>query len=353
MDAGIFSTYRQGENRVTASILAVLRSLVLPRIEFILGALLGEEFALVRFQNQVSKGGSGVPDAEITANARRMLLETKTERNAPRKDLKDQLERHLRRLGTEPNDRVLLLTPDYSEPAVVKEINDQRLVWASFADFNQAINDLLDIEKEVVSEREEFLLRELQKMFEAEGLLAPAKDVVVVAARIAWPEYQKFHVYVCQSNRAFRPVEYLAFYAEGRIQPIVPAIIDLQDEVVFGSSTKPDLFDPDSTVECGLPGGRLGEVISRMLDEGFREEGATYKVFLLSTPDDVRTITLDHAIENNLGRPFVQGQLYVSSVALRKAKATSELVGDGSPPTPPVQAEPATAPKPQRVEFGK
>ncbi|HYT92862.1 MAG TPA: hypothetical protein VEL76_29365, partial [Gemmataceae bacterium] len=70
MDEGIFSTYRQGENRVTASILAVLRSLVLPRIEFILGALLGEEFTLVSFQNQASKGGSGVPDGEITAKAR-------------------------------------------------------------------------------------------------------------------------------------------------------------------------------------------------------------------------------------------------------------------------------------------
>ena len=39
MPDSIFSTYRTGENRVTASILAVLRSLALHRIERLLGAL--------------------------------------------------------------------------------------------------------------------------------------------------------------------------------------------------------------------------------------------------------------------------------------------------------------------------
>jgi hypothetical protein len=48
----IFSTYSTGENRVTASILAVLKSLSLNRIERLLGALLEQSaFELVRFQN--------------------------------------------------------------------------------------------------------------------------------------------------------------------------------------------------------------------------------------------------------------------------------------------------------------
>jgi hypothetical protein len=147
MDESIFSTYRQGENRVTASILAVLRSLVLPRIEHILGALLGEECTLVRFVNQAGgKGGRGVPDARITAKAL-ILLETKTQRDALKgRDAREQLERHLERLGTEPDGRLLVLTPDHSEPTVIKEIGDKqkRLVWASFADLNDAINELLD-----------------------------------------------------------------------------------------------------------------------------------------------------------------------------------------------------------------
>lgn len=53
MTTNIFSTYSTGENRVTASIIAVLQSLSLSRIETLLGALLEQsEFELVRFQNQ-------------------------------------------------------------------------------------------------------------------------------------------------------------------------------------------------------------------------------------------------------------------------------------------------------------
>ncbi len=60
--ASIFSSYSTGENRVTASILAVLRSLSLDRMQRILGAFLEEsEFELVRFSNQVSRGGSSSP----------------------------------------------------------------------------------------------------------------------------------------------------------------------------------------------------------------------------------------------------------------------------------------------------
>ena len=91
----IFSTYSTGENRVTASFLAVIRSLSLDRIERILGALLEQsEFELVRFENQPSKGGSGVPDAIIQSSIR-LLIETKTERNGVRLP---QIERHIARL---------------------------------------------------------------------------------------------------------------------------------------------------------------------------------------------------------------------------------------------------------------
>jgi len=69
MGSSIFSTYSTGENRVTASILAVLKSLSLGRIERLLGALLEQsEFQLVRFENQPSRGGKGVPDAINGAN---------------------------------------------------------------------------------------------------------------------------------------------------------------------------------------------------------------------------------------------------------------------------------------------
>jgi hypothetical protein len=78
----IFSTYSTGENRVTASFLAVLRSLSLDRMQRLIGSLLEQsEFELIRSENQPSKGGTGVPDAIIQSSIR-LLLETKTERNA-------------------------------------------------------------------------------------------------------------------------------------------------------------------------------------------------------------------------------------------------------------------------------
>lgn len=310
MDEGIFSTYRQGENRVTASILAVLRSLALPRIERLLGALLKEsEFQLVRFENQIAGDGESVPDAEIAANVR-ILLETKTKRNAlDRKQLKSHLEQFKR----EPGNRLLVLTPDHAEPALIKEIGDDRLAWTSFGDLDQAIDDLLSRkENEVISEREEFLLRELQKMLEADELLRPAKEVVVVAARRAWPEYLQLHAYICQPNRTFQQVKYLAFYSEGQIQVTVPEIRDVKDQVVL---------------QRGLHDGLLGEVVLRVLDQGQRQEGASQKVFLLSAPDDLQhTITLDQPVKNDRQTAFVQSQRYVALAALRKAKRTSELV---------------------------
>jgi hypothetical protein len=308
MDEGIFSTYRQGENRVTASILAVFRSLTLPRIESILGALLKEpEFQLVRFENQIAGGGESVPDAKIAANAS-ILLETKTSRNAL---VKKQLKSHLDQLKGEAGNRLLVLTPDHPEPAVIKEIGDDRLVWTSFAELDQAIDELLSKEKEVVSEREEFLLRELQKMLEADKLLRPAKEVVVAAARLAWPEYQRFHAYVHAANRTIQQVKYIAFYSDGQIQAAVPAILRVEEQVVF---------------QRGLYDGLLGEIIQRMLDEGRRQEGESQKVFFLSAPDDPQSIKLDQPIRNDMQGAFVQGKRYVSLAALRKAKQTSELV---------------------------
>jgi len=98
MPDSIFSTYRTGEKRVTALILAVLRSLAIQRTERLLGALMERsEFQLVSFQNPAAQGGKGkgVPNATITANCR-LQVETKIERHAVRGD---QIFRHLERLN--------------------------------------------------------------------------------------------------------------------------------------------------------------------------------------------------------------------------------------------------------------
>jgi hypothetical protein len=315
----LFSTYSTGENRVTASVLAVLKSLSLGRIERLLGELLEQsEFELVRFQNQPAKGGESVPDA-MMASSCRLLIETKIKEGTASAR---QLRSHLKQLddASESTRLLLVLTPDQTAPKVLETINDPRVIWASFERLNQSIDGLLKDEREVISEREAFLLRELQAMFEEEGLIGLAKDdVLVVAARHAWPEYQRFHAYVCQPKRHFRPVQRIAFYSLGRINELIPRILTSYDEVLF---------------EKGRHKGRLGELVEAMLDRPEitkKEQGHTHKVMLLSAPDHPETIRLDDPIINDKVSQsgqitaFTMGHCYVACEALKAAKRTSEL----------------------------
>jgi hypothetical protein len=318
MATNLFSTYSTGENRVTASILAVLRSLSLDRMQRLLGALLEEsEFELVTFHNQPSKGGAGVPDAIIQSSCY-LLVETKIKRNVVRAD---QIERHLKRLdqATQAVRILLILTPDDVRPKLFDAIQDARLVWASFADLDQAIDEMLADKYEVISEREAFLLRELQNMLMDENLIASANDVVVVPARNAWPEYRQYHAYVCQADRSCQQVSRMAFYARGHIHPLVPMILESHDHVDF----VPDKHE-----------GRLGELVAILLKDGQRKRDVAYKVIFLSAPDSPDTLNLGRTVPNDLKSEsgittaFVQNQRYISSERLKFAKAASELVDE-------------------------
>src|SRR5712691_11155515 len=118
VSTNLFSTYKTDENRITASILAVLGSLALGRVERLLGALMEQpELELVRFRNQPSRGAAGVPDAEIWSSCR-ILVETKVERGGLRAD---QLKRHLERLDrvNEATKCLLVMTPDETRPPLL------------------------------------------------------------------------------------------------------------------------------------------------------------------------------------------------------------------------------------------
>ena len=317
MQASIFSSYSRGENRVTSSILAVMRFLSLQHTARLLGAIMEDsEFELIHFENQPAKGGKGIPDASISSSCR-ILVETKIQRDTV--DL-EQLKRHLKRLdGKVSVEQLLVLTPDDKKPQVIEELREPKVVWANFASLDQAIEELLSDNREVISEREEFLLRNLQVMLIEEGLVGSINDVVVLPAQYAWREYLNSNAYVCQEGRVFQKVQYLAFYSSGQIQTIVPQIIDIHDSVEF---------------KQGHHQGRLGEVVDLMVKDGRREEGKRFKVILLSAPNDPETQHLDEPIVNDLrsdsGRvtAFTQNQRYVSLASLKKAHKTSELVGD-------------------------
>jgi len=295
--------------------LAVIRSLSLDRIQRLLGALLEQpEFELVKFENQPAKDGKGVPDALIQSSCR-ILIETKIARDAVGLD---QIKRHLKRLDkvSEFTKVLLVVTPDEHRPAILDTLKDKRIAWASFVALDQAIDELLDDKYEVVSEREAFLLRELQNMLMDEELLASENDVVVVAARNAWPEYERIHAYVCQPNRRFQQVSRIGFYSNGMVYPLVPKILGSHNDVEIKRGHE----------------GPLGTLVNRLLDENLRKEEEHNKVFLLSPPDSPDTLRLPKAIPNDLksragkNTAFTMGQRYVSSAALLAAKTTSDLV---------------------------
>jgi hypothetical protein len=82
----------------------------------------------------------------------------------------------------------------------------------SFRDLADAMNRIIAHPTRPIAEQTRFLLSELVTLYEADGLLS-ADDTVVVAARDAWPEYQRFAAYVSQPNRAFRDgLTHFGFY---------------------------------------------------------------------------------------------------------------------------------------------
>jgi hypothetical protein len=347
MSKGIFSTYRQGENRVTSSILAVFRALSMSRTERLLGVLLQQpDFELVHFEDQPRAGGPGVPDAMITSSVL-VLIETKITRGAVHDA---QLQRHLQKLGASPlaNKRLLVLTPDRESPLPAERLTDPRICWASFDALHQAIDELLSDRREVSSERETFLLRELQGMLDEERLLTPPTilqgvarsvrrdqhednaisasspaasliraDTVVVAAKWAWGNYLRTGGYECQPERSFRRVDRLAFYVDQKIETRIPRVESVHANIELRRGAHP---------------GRLGEIVDRLLDIVPQCEGELRQIFVLSKPEDEATVVLAAPIVNDLvsdsGRviAFTQGQRYASLDRLRVAKATSELL---------------------------
>ena len=320
----LFSTYRQGENRVTASMLAVFERIDAGVVERLLAAASGDSsVTFVTFANQVVGERGSIPDASISASFK-YLFEVKTSRSALGLD---QLARHLRNLkGSYADERLFFITPDVQSPAVVAQLGDRRVVWLNFLTINQAIDDLLGDPVEHVSEQTRFLLRELQALFAHDGLLEPEEDVVVVAARRAWPEYLAHAAYMCQAGRSFRVgLSRMAFYAEGAIQPQLPRILAHRDNVEMTREAAKALLASNDPEEA-----EFGRLLERVFDEGTRPEGPPEQIFLLSPPDDERTMVLPHPVRNtNLdrnGRPttWVQGQRYTRSDVLATGPATTD-----------------------------
>ena len=319
MPTPLFSTYRQGENRVTSTFLAVLERLSLPNIDRIRQALIQDDFNLVTFENQ-PKGGGSTPDAKIQTG-RAVWIETKTARNAVRHN---QLQNHLKSLGSD--EKLLLLTPDDAEPQGL----DSRVIWSNFRDLDHAVREILNDEEAAPSEMEATLLRELIFMLKQDGLLELSAEprVLVVAARNAWDMYEELGVYRCSTDkpmRHFRDSDYLAFYTSNEIKPRIPKIKSVIESI--------NVMEPNAVDFLNDSQKELVQRLSAKIDDeqrGYQFVNAC-KLMLLSEPNDEETINLNDPIKNDQtdknGRrvAFTFGARYVTLDSLKNATTTSEL----------------------------
>lgn len=119
----LFSTYRTGENRVTASMLAVFERIDATILERLLAGASGESsLTFVRFANQVAGLAGSVPDAAISASFH-YLFEVKTELDTLRRK---QLESHLAGLtGAFKDERLFVITPDPEQPQIIEDLADR------------------------------------------------------------------------------------------------------------------------------------------------------------------------------------------------------------------------------------
>lgn len=142
-------------------------------------------------------------------------------------------------------------------------------------------------------------------------------DTVIVAAKIAYPEFQRLGAYVCQPKRSFRDgVRFFGFYSERTVHPEFPAIVERRFDLPFTRGEVERLRrgdERDRQVADVMEGALSGPV--------GRDEGERHQVVLL---DLASGFTLDHAIRHEGSGAWTQGQRYSKSGALKTEPMTTD-----------------------------
>ncbi len=301
--------------------LAVFERIDLAAVERLLQAASEDSsMELVRFENQPPAPRT-VPDAAISASFH-YFFEVKRVRGGVDKL---QLEGHLEGLkGRFRDERLFVVTPDDDLPPEIVDLGDDRVIWFSFRALSDAIDDLLADVSSMLADRETFLLRELQQLFEADGLLSLPEDVGIVAARFAYPFYRRHYAYRCPAGRSFRDgLRYLGFYIDKAIKREVPRILGRFDDVVVSDPSAAKYAESSDAIER-----RVAEIIRVTLDEDPEMFDWRGQFFILSRPDDDETLMLDAPVVREEKGAWMQGgQRYVTSEALASARTTADLVG--------------------------
>lgn len=156
---------------------------------------------------------------------------------------------------------------------------------------------------------------------------APTDDVVIVAARSAYPEYLALGAYICQPDRVFREsATRLGFYADGEIKTEIAEIQYVEESVIF------TLEEAERRKASAHPEiRRVGELLEVSISNG-RGPGHAYKVMLLSPKDAAETILLQVPILNDqttvTGKRWgwTLGQRYISLAALMSGPAVTSAL---------------------------
>lgn len=331
----LFAPHGQGENRITAAILSVFEQISFKLVEQLLQALLQEpEKQILTFHGQ-QRAPDAAPAGRIRASFS-YWIEAKT---VPRAIRVEQIRAHLSALDAEPQvetQRLILLTPDIRKPNVVSYIQDERLVWASFEDLAAIIREALDLneswltsDRQIPSKHERELLRRLVHFLLSEGLIGRSnRQVLVVAARMALAEYQKYSAYLCQPAQPFQDCTHMAFYANGCIDHRLPAIQATIASVVLSENEVQARSDLDEQTRQ-----RLLVLVKQLREAASSRLGHEQKVILLSPLNSPDTVLLANDIQNDLfsetGRlvPFTQSHRYLPLSSLQASpKTTSQLL---------------------------
>lgn len=152
------------------------------------------------------------------------------------------------------------------------------------------------------------------------------RNVVIVAANRAYAFYHQYCAYACQANRPFRKgITHMGFYTRGVIQPEIAEIVLRRRDVEWTEENAERL-----RVSGGVDDGIIASLIETTITLRDREHGARHDVFLLTAPDDDRTVVLPHAIKHagrGRGSAWTQRQRYVSLDKLRQNPHTTDELG--------------------------
>ena len=151
-----------------------------------------------------------------------------------------------------------------------------------------------DAKSAVVGIKEQLCNRPIPSIPEPNVLPRSAESrVLVVAAKRAWPTYERLGIYRCQPRRSFQPSGYIAFYTAGEIKPCAPKIESVIESI--------DMMRPEEIKELNGPQRDLaGELCNRIKRENLSHEfSGKRKLMFLSGPDDSDTVKLSGPIAND------------------------------------------------------